>query len=72
MDNRQVGEELNQLSRLLFDSAARKWYGAIALEVGAGVLAAVFNLIDLAGDWALAGAVLVTVLLVVRHYGCAG
>lgn len=38
MDNQQRGEKLNQLSRLLFDSAANKWYFAAILEIVAGVL----------------------------------
>jgi hypothetical protein len=67
MDNGQVGEELNQLSRLLFDSAARKWYGAIAFEVCAGVLAGVFSVADVSGDVALAGAAAATILLVVAY-----
>jgi hypothetical protein len=50
MNIRQTGEELNQLSRLLFDSAARKWYGAIAVEVGSGVLAVIVGLTHFADD----------------------
>jgi hypothetical protein len=38
MDSRQLGEELNQLSRILFDKAARNWYTAAAIETGAGIL----------------------------------
>lgn len=39
--NNKAGEELNQLSRLLFNEAAKKWYVAIALEVVAGAIATI-------------------------------
>jgi hypothetical protein len=58
-----MGEELNQLARLLFDAAANKWYCAIGLEVGAGLLAVVLGLIEPSGDGALVGTVIVTLLL---------
>lgn len=56
MDSRAQGEELSQLSRLLYDSAANKWYAAIGLEVAAGVMAAALGILEPPGDWALAGA----------------
>ena len=43
MDSRTRGEKFSQLARLLFDSAANKWDGAVLLEVGAGVFAAVIG-----------------------------
>lgn len=64
-NNAKRGEELNQLSRLLFDSAANKWYAALALEVIAGGMAVGFNFLNLAGDtrlWAAAGVALLAVL----------
>jgi hypothetical protein len=67
MDNRQKGEELNQLSRLLFDAAANKWYGAIGLEVVAGLLAVMIGLIEPSGDRAFVGAVIVTLLLIIAY-----
>lgn len=67
MDNGQVGEQLNQLSRLLFDAAARKWYVAVTLVVGAGILATIFNLSNISGDWALLGAAIVTLLLAISY-----
>src|SRR3712207_2214993 len=63
MDNRMAGEELSQLSRLLFDASANKWYLAIGLEVVAGILATALGLFDLPGDWSLVGAILGVVLL---------
>lgn len=56
MNNQARGEELNQLSRLLFDSAANKWYFAAILEIVAGVLAAVLSVKEPSGDQALVGA----------------
>ena len=53
MDNRKRGEELNQLSRLLFDKAACKWYRAIAIEVLAGVIGAVGSILVLPPTWEL-------------------
>lgn len=67
MDNRQKGEELNQLARHLFDAAANKWYGAIGLEVGTGLLAVVLGIIEPSGDWAFVGAVIVTLLLAIAY-----
>lgn len=67
MGNREIGEELNQLSRLLFDSAARKWQWAVALQVCSGVLAFVLGVANISGDVALAGAGLVTIVLVVSY-----
>jgi hypothetical protein len=67
MDKSQVGEELNQLSGLLFNSAARKWQWSVAFTVGAGVLAFVLGLANVSGDVALAGAGAVTALLVISY-----
>lgn len=67
MNNQQTGEELNQLARLLFDSAANNWYSVVGLEVGAGVLAAVLSVLDLSGDVALIGATIGTILLVASY-----
>lgn len=64
----QVGEELSQLARLLFDSAARKWYSAVVLEIGAGVLAAILSVLDYSGDSALTGAAIVTVMLAASYF----
>ena len=44
------GEELNQLSRLLFDTAARKWYIAFLLELIAGFASVTFSLIQIMPD----------------------
>lgn len=63
MDNRQKGEELNQLSRLLFDAAASKWYIAIGLEVSAGLLAVILGIIEPAGVGAFLGTAVVAFVL---------
>lgn len=41
-ENSERGEELNQLSRLLFDKAAGNWYLGLFVELLAGVLGIVF------------------------------
>jgi hypothetical protein len=61
------GEELNQLSRLLFDSAANKWYGALGIETVAGVLAVMFNFISLSGDTRLWAAASVAILSLIAY-----
>lgn len=65
MDNNvETGEELNQLARLLFNSAANSWYGAVGIEISAGVLAAILSLLDLSGDIALVSALIGATLLI--------
>ncbi|GIW04294.1 MAG: hypothetical protein KatS3mg059_0914 [Thermomicrobiales bacterium] len=56
MDSRGEGEQLSQLSRLLFDAAASKWYWAAGLELLAGLLAAGLSMAEPTGDRALFGA----------------
>lgn len=67
MASRDRGEELSQLSRLLFGSAAAKWYGAALTEVIVAILAAMIGALELAGDWALIGALIGLVLLFVAY-----
>ena len=45
-NNEQQGEELNQLSRLLFDKAACFWYSAIAIEFIVGVIIALISVFN--------------------------
>lgn len=63
MGNREKGEELNQLSRLLFDAAASKWYTAIGLEIFAGLLAVMLSFIEPSGVGAFLGTAVVTFVL---------
>lgn len=63
-DPKDLGAELSQLARLLFDAAANKWYLAAGLEVGAGLLAGVLAFFDLPSTGALIGAAIGTVLLI--------
>lgn len=67
MDNREIGEELSQLARLLFDAAANKWYSSIGIEVFAGLLAAVLAILSIPDDWRFFGAVLGAGLLVMAY-----
>jgi hypothetical protein len=67
MDSRELGKELSQRARLLFDAAAHNWYLAAGLEVVAGVAAAVLGLLDLPSPLALAGA-LVGFLVLLAAY----
>lgn len=61
--DRQRGEELSQLARLLFDAAAWKWYLAGGIEIVAGVLGLALGLFDIPNDPALLGAVVGLILL---------
>jgi hypothetical protein len=56
MASREIGSELNQLARILFDDAANKWYVAAGVEVLAGVFGAVLSITGVSGGWALLGA----------------
>jgi hypothetical protein len=58
MDSRQIGSELNQLSRILFDDAAGNWYAAAGVEIFAGILGAILSITGVSGDWALLGAII--------------
>src|SRR5687768_5091480 len=64
MDNGQVGAELNQASKVLFDAAANNWYWAAFIELIAGLAAMLLGFIDLPADWVIMSALLVTVLLI--------
>jgi hypothetical protein len=58
MDSRQIGSELNQLSRILFDNAASNWYVAAGIEILTGILGAILSIAGASGDWALLGAII--------------
>jgi hypothetical protein len=68
MDSRLRGEELSQLARFLFDDCADKWYAAFGLEVFAGILALILDLLNLPSLWALGGALLGLALLILAYY----
>lgn len=65
--DRQRGEELSQLARLLFDAAAQKWYLAGGLEIVAGLLGLALGLFDIPDDWALLGAIVGLCILFVAY-----
>ena len=66
--NLKRGEELNQLSRLLFDTAARKWYVAFGLELVAGLASVVLSLLPSLSDTAKLLSATATALLLVVAY----
>lgn len=66
--SRERGEELNQLSRLLFDTAARKWWAAFMIDALAALLGVVLAISALPADVALGGAI-GGLLLVALAYG---
>jgi hypothetical protein len=68
MDSRRLGEELNQLSRVLFDKAATNWYLAAGIETGAGILGAVLVVAGVSGDFGLLGAIVGLLLLAWAYY----
>ena len=67
MDSHSRGEELNQLARLLFDSAANKWYGSVLLEIGVGLTAAIVSIRNPQGDESLFGALVGVGLLIAAY-----
>lgn len=54
---RKQGEELNQLSRLMFDRAATLWAWSLFLEALAGVMGIFVGLIVLSPDWKVVSAI---------------
>lgn len=67
-DNKKRGEQLNQLSRLLFDNAANKWYWAMGIEVVAGLIGISAIFFSLSDSWKLAIAILGFILLSMAYY----
>jgi hypothetical protein len=68
MDSRQIGGELNQLARILFDSAAGNWYAAAGIEVFAGLLGAILSITGASGNWTLLGAIIGLALFGSAYY----
>jgi hypothetical protein len=68
MDSRQIGNELNQLSRILFDDAASNWYASAGIEVIAGILGATLGVTGASGSWALLGAMVGLILFGWAYY----
>ncbi len=68
MNSRSRGEELSQLARLMFDACSDKWYTAFGLEVFAGILALILDLLNLPSIWALGGALIGLALFVLAYY----
>ncbi len=67
MNSRLRGEELSQLSRLMFDACSDKWYGAFGLEVFAGILALILDLSNLPSTLAFGGALVGLILLIIAY-----
>ena len=61
------GEELNQLSRLLFNKAAGKWYSGITVEIFAGILGIAIGIFNPTRDLRLILTISGFVLLAVRY-----
>src|SRR6266702_3994541 len=68
MNSQLRGEELNQLARMMFDGCSDKWYAAFGLEIFAGILALILDLLNLPSIWALGGALIGLALLVFAYY----
>lgn len=68
MDNQKRGEELNQLSRLLFDQAASKWYWAIGIEVVAAAIGITAQFLTLSDDSKLGFAIFGLILLGISYF----
>jgi len=68
MDNAKQGEELNQLSRLLFDTAANDWYLAIGIETLTALIGVGASLAILTNDWKLFLAIIGFILFIISYY----
>jgi len=68
MDNLQRGEELNQLSRLLFNKASSKWYRAILIEILAGTLGCIVAVLELPIEWNTKLAIIGFILLIISYF----
>ena len=66
-ETRKRGEELNQLSRLIFDRAAILWASSIGLEALAGVSGIVVGLFALQPNWKVGTAILVAGIVVIAY-----
>jgi hypothetical protein len=66
--NQKPGEELNQLSRLVFGRAAKFWYCAIAIEFFAGLLGVMASIVRLPSDWQLVFAICGFGLFALAYY----
>jgi hypothetical protein len=67
-DNQKRGEQLNQLSRLLFDAASNKWYWAIGIEAVAGLLGIAAEFLSLSESWKLGFSIIGFLLLAIAYY----
>lgn len=65
--NQKQGEELNQLSRLLFDNAADKWYSGIAIEVLAGIFGIIIGVFSPQKDVRLILTIIGFLLIIARY-----
>ena len=68
MDNSKQGEELNQLSRLLFDNASDDWYKAIGLEIITALIGVVASVVILSNDWKLITAIIGLGIFMYSYY----
>src|SRR6266852_437512 len=68
MNSRLRGEELSQLARFMFDACSAKWYAAFGLEVLAGVLALILDILNLSSTWAFSGALISLALLAFAYF----
>lgn len=68
MDNAKQGEELNQLSRLLFDTAANDWYLAIGIEILTALIGVGASIAILTNDWKLFLAIIGFILFTISYY----
>ena len=66
-ETRNRGEELNQLSRLMFDRAALLWAVGLGLEALAGVLGIAVGLTELPADWKLISAIVVAGIVAIAY-----
>lgn len=64
MDKQNLDRQILQLSKLLFDKAANKFYLALFLEILSGIISVTFSLINIHLSFYLAGLIVNTLLLI--------
>lgn len=68
MDKENRGEELNQISRLLFNKGCVFWYSGILIELLIGGFATVVSLLELSLNWNIFCAIIGVIGLTISYY----
>lgn len=67
-ETENIGLELNQLARFLFDEAANEWYASVVFQIIAGIIGVVISFLSLSDSLNLLLAIIVFSLLAWAYY----